>query len=275
MTIESHEHILCPVCGGRILVEHTDKVNHCEYCASPVLGPKQSRQCVNHPEKLGIAVCNTCGDLLCAECMEERVADYGGKLLSIVHCEKPECVMSSGWGKPLNREFQRLVNFDWADRQDNLILRVTGLGAIVMMVFELYFILALMWLQFFTSWGTSSPSPIPFLFVRGDAIVILSILGNVLSAMILQTSLQVYIHERQLGAGIMLLVILIIEAAYLLFRGWLFNLLSAPFPWLVPLLLIAFGVATLMVFLGSLSAIWVGLQKRNQIEKAKKKLGLQ
>ncbi|UCH03631.1 MAG: B-box zinc finger protein [Candidatus Thorarchaeota archaeon] len=269
------EHILCPVCGGRVLVEHSDKVNRCEYCASPVLGPSQSRDCVNHESMLAKASCRVCGDLICEDCMQVRIGDYGGKLFTVVHCEKPECKLESEWAKPLNREFQKLTNFDWSDRTDNVILRVTGLGAILMMLFELFFIIAMIWIQYFTPWGIADPSPIGFIFLRGDLTVILSILGNVMSAIILQTALQVYVHERQLASGAFLLVFLIIEVVFLLARGLFFNLLSFPQAWLVPFLLVSFGAATLMIFTGSLAALGVGWKKRGQVEDAKIRLGLE
>lgn len=268
-------HVLCPVCGGRIGIEHSDKVNRCEYCASPVLGPSQSRDCVNHPETLAKASCHACGDLICEDCMTTRIGDYGGKLLTLVHCEKPDCVAQSEWAKPLNKEFQALTNFDWADRIDNILLRVVGLGAVLMMVFELFFILSMLWIQYFDPWGRTVPSPIPFFIVRGDSVVILNILGNALSAIILQTALQVYIHERQLSSGVFLLGFLILEAAFLVFRGIYFNLLAYPGTWLVPFLFAAFGVATLMIFFGSIGAIYVGSKKYNQIKGAKIQLGLE
>lgn len=269
------ELILCPVCGGRVAVEHLDKVNRCEYCASPVLGPSQSRDCINHPGTLAKASCHVCGDLICEECMQVRIGDYGGKLFTVVHCEKPECKLESAWAKPLNREFQKLTNFDWSDRTDNIILRVTGLGAILMMLFELFFIITMIWIQYFTPWGLADPSPIGFLFLRGDFTVILSILGNVMSAIILQTALQVYVHERQLASGAFLLFFLIVEVVFLLARGLFFNLLSFPQTWLVPFLLVSFGAATLMLFTGSLAAIGVGWKKRGQVEDAKIRLGLE
>ena len=269
------EHILCPVCGGHVLVEHSDKVNRCEYCSSPVLGPSQSRDCINHSGTLAKASCHVCGDLICEECMQVRIGDYGGKLFTVVHCEKPECQTESVWAKPLNREFQRMTNFDWSDRTDNIILRVTGLGAILLMLFELFFIIAMIWIQYFTPWGLADPSPIGFLFLRGDLTVILSILGNVMSAIILQTALQVYVHDRQLASGVFLLVFLIVEVIFLFARGIVFNLLSVPQTWLLPVLLVSFGVATLMLFIGSLAAIGVGWKKRDQIEDAKIRLGLE
>ncbi|MFX0053434.1 MAG: B-box zinc finger protein [Promethearchaeota archaeon] len=269
------ENILCPVCGGQIGVEYTDKVNRCEYCASSVLGPGQSRNCVNHSDILAKASCNVCGDLICEECMQTRIGDYGGKLLTIVHCNKDTCIAESDWAKPLNREFQELTNFDWSDNKDNIILRVVGLGAILMMLFELFFILAMLWIQYYDPWGQSVPSPIPFLFVRGDTIVILNIIGNALSAVILQTALQIYIHERQLGSGVFLLGFLLLEAAFLLARGLYFNLLAYPGTWLVPFLLGAFGIATLMIFFGSLAGIYVGWKKHSQIADAKIRLGLE
>ncbi|MFW9847015.1 MAG: B-box zinc finger protein, partial [Candidatus Thorarchaeota archaeon] len=265
-------HVLCPVCGGRIETSHSDKVNRCEYCASPVLGPSQSRDCVNHPETLAKASCHVCGDLICEECMTTRIGDYGGKLLTLVHCEKPACVAQSEWAKPLNREFQALTNFEWADRIDNIILRVVGLGAILMMIFELFFILSMLWIQYFTAWGRTT---MPYIVIPGDSVVILNILGNALSAIILQTALQVYIHERQLSSGVFLLGFLILEAAFLVLRGIYFNLLEYPETWLVPFLFIAFGVATLMIFFGSLGAIYVGRKKYNQIKDAKIQLGLE
>ena len=267
--------ILCPVCGGHIGIEHSDKVNRCEYCASPVLGPSQSRNCVNHSDILAKASCQVCGDLVCEECMHTKIGDYGGKLLTIVHCDKDKCVVESDWAKPLNEEFQELTNFDWSDNKDNIILRVVGLGAILMMVFELFFILAMLWIQYLDPWGQSIPSPIPFLFVRGDTVVILNIIGNALSAVILQTALQIYIHERQLGSGVFLLGFLLLEAAFLVARGLYFNLLAYPGTWLVPFLLGAFGVATLMIFFGSLAGIYVGMKKHGQIADAKIRLGLE
>lgn len=263
--------IRCPACGGPVRVIHNDEVNRCEYCASPVLGPDQDRDCVNHPGRLANGVCHVCGDLLCEECMEKRVADYGGKLFTIVNCTKSRCKSESSWAKPLNEEYHRLTNMDWANDVDNKILRVTGLGAILMMVFELVFIISMLYIRFFTDWGWTN---IPNLLIPGDTVIILGILGNLLSAFLLQTSLQVYVHERQLAAGMALVVMLIIEAAFLIFRGLFFNLLSLPNQYLLPILFVAFGIATLMVFSGSLLAIRTGYKKRKQIQAAKEELGL-
>lgn len=270
----SSRQVLCPLCGARMERWNDDKVNNCDYCGSPVLGPSQSRDCVNHPETLAKGVCHVCGDLLCEDCLQYRVGDYGGKLFTIVNCEKSRCVSESRWAKPLNREYQRLTNMDWADKSDNIIFRVTGLGALLMMIFELFFVISLLYIQYFTSWGLSAPPYLPYFFLRGDLVVILSILGNLLSAILLQTSLQVYIHERQLGAGLMLSIILIIESVFLYFRGIFFNLLSFPNPLYPWGLFAGFSVAVLMVFFGSLGAIYNGLKKRNQIKYAKQKLGL-
>ncbi len=268
----SEGHILCPVCGGHVRVEHIDKVNRCEYCASPVLGASQDRNCRNHSDRLAVEVCHVCGELFCDECIEHRVADYGGKLFTIVNCDKPMCISASEWAKPLNKEYQKLANMDWADRIDNVILRVTGLGAIILMVFELFFILSLLYLQYFTSWGYAA---LPFFFYFGDIVIVLSILGNLLSAILLQTALQVYQHERQLGSGIVLLVLLIFESAFLIFRGVYFSLLTNPITWLIPLLFGAFAISVIMVFFGSLLAIGVGGKKYRQLKRARRALGLE
>ncbi|MHA2041721.1 MAG: hypothetical protein ACW975_07655, partial [Candidatus Thorarchaeota archaeon] len=120
MTEAVQERLLCPVCGGPVKVDQQDKVNRCEYCASPVLGPSQDRNCVNHPDVLAKEVCHVCGDLVCEDCIQKRVGEYGGKLLTIVNCEKQTCVAESDWAKPLNEEYQKLANMDWADRIDNV-----------------------------------------------------------------------------------------------------------------------------------------------------------
>lgn len=263
--------IRCPACGGPVRVIHDDEVNRCEYCASPVLGPDQSRECVNHPGRLAKGICHVCGDLLCEDCIEKRVGDYGGKLFTIVNCDKPHCKAESSWARPLNEEYHRLSNMDWADDIDNKILRVTGLGAILMMAYELLFILSMLYAQFFTAWG---PANIPNFFIPGDSVLILNILGNVFSAFLLQISLQVYVHERQLAAGIALFAILIVEAVLLLFRGLFFNLLSFPNQYFLPILFVAFGIATLMVFSGSVLAIRTGYKKREQMQAAKEELRL-
>lgn len=276
MTEVVQERILCPVCGGPVKVDQQDKVNRCEYCASPVLGPSQSRDCVNHPDVLAKEVCHVCGNLVCEECVQKRVGEYGGKLLTIVNCDKPACIAESEWAKPLNEEYQKLANMDWADRVDNLILRLTGLGAIIMMVFELIFFLGIMFYQFLTPWSIPDISigglgPVIMIPVT---ILLLSILGNLLAAILLQSALQVFVHERQLGAGITLLVILIIEVTHLLFRGLFFGLLTFPNPFFLPLLLGAFLFGTILVFIGSLMAIYTGNKKRIQLTKAREKLHL-
>ncbi len=276
MTEVAQGRILCPVCGGPVNMDQQDKVNRCEYCASPVLGPSQSRDCVNHPNVLAKEVCHVCGDLVCEECMQKRVGEYGGKLLTIVNCTKPSCIAESEWAKPLNEEYQKLANMDWADRTDNIILRVTGLGAIIMMVFELIFFLGVMFYQFLTPW---SIPPVSFEFLGPEimnpvAILVLSIFGNLLAAILLQSALQVFVHERQLGAGITLLVILIIEVAYLIIRGLFFGLLTFPNPYFLPILIAAFLFGTILVFFGSLMAIYIGNKKRVQLKKAREKLNL-
>ena len=262
-------------------MDQQDKVNRCEYCASPVLGPSQSRDCVNHPGVLAKEVCHVCGDLVCEDCMQKRVGEYGGKLLTIVNCEKPECVAESDWAKPLNEEYQRLVNMDWADRIDNLILRLTGLGGIIMMVFELIFFIGIMYFQFLTPWSIPGFSiQITSNFTLGPVVTIpltillLSIFGNFLAAVLLQSALQVYVHDRQLGAGVTLLVILVIEVAHLLFRGLYFGLLTLQNPYFLPLMLGAFLFGTILVFVGSLMAIYVGNKKRIQLKEAREKLNL-
>ncbi|MFW9833762.1 MAG: hypothetical protein ACFFEK_07195, partial [Candidatus Thorarchaeota archaeon] len=168
-----------------------------------------------------------------------------------------------------------------ADRIDNVILRVTGLGAIVMMIFELIFFIGVMYFQFvFPGWSMPQVSLNLGGFVLGPVIMIpvtlllFSILGNLLSAILLQSALQVYVHERQLGAGITLLVILIIEVAHLLFRGLFFNLLSLPVSWFLPLMIGAFLFGTILVFFGALAAIYIGNKKRVQLKKIREKLNL-
>ncbi|MHA2027300.1 MAG: B-box zinc finger protein [Candidatus Thorarchaeota archaeon] len=272
----TQEKVLCPVCGGPVSVFNQDKINRCEYCAAPILGSSQSRDCVNHPGTLAKEVCHVCGDLICEECEQKRVGEYGGKLLTIVNCEKTACTVESEWAKPLNEDYLKLANMDWADRIDNLVLRITGFGAIIMMVFELIFFIGMLYFQFLTPW---SIPPITFLglptwFTIPLIILLLSILGNFLSAILLQSALQVYIHERQLGAGVTLMVILVIEVAHLLFRGLLFGLLGLPNQIFLPMLLGAFLFGTILVFIGSLMAMYVGNRKRNQFRMAREKLHL-
>jgi len=262
--------IMCPVCGGSVIIEYADKVNLCTYCASPILGPNQSRNCTTHTDILATEVCHVCGDLICDECIEKRIGDYGGKLLTIVNCSKDNCVAASEWARPLNEDYQRLANMDWADKSDNFILRVTGVGAVVMMVFELVFILGMLYLQYFTSHGTL----LPMVLFSGDLVILLMVIGNILTAILLQTSLQVYVHERQLGSGALLLIMLIIEVAYLLWRGLFFNLLILEDPLFLTILLVAFLFGTLLVFIGSLAAIYIGNKKRKQMNRARHQLNL-
>ncbi|RDE11966.1 MAG: hypothetical protein C4K47_09045 [Candidatus Thorarchaeota archaeon] len=273
ITITSTETIRCPVCGGAVKVGPKDRVNRCEFCASPVLGSSQKRDCVNHSGRLAVAVCNVCGDLICEECVQKRIGDYAGKLFTIANCLKEECVAASGWAQVVNPDYQRLTNMDWSDSVDGKVLRTTGAGAVLMMVFELIFILGMLYIQFFTQWGLVR-SNVPYFFIRGDAVVILGILGNLIAAILLQTALQVYIHERQLASGVMLLILLIVEVMLLLERGFFFNLRYYPYPYLVPVLLAAFGSASLLVFIGSAVAVAVGYEKRKQLREARKILGL-
>jgi hypothetical protein len=276
------EWVLCPVCGGRVNLWNREKVNTCTYCGSPVLGPSQNRECVNHPGRLATEVCRVCKDLICDECAERRVGDYGGKLLTIVNCQKSGCVHESEWAKPLNEEYQKLANMDWADKSDNFILRITGLGAIIMMVFELVFILGLFYVFNLGGWGFSN---VPYLaslgytgwvfqFAGNMAVLLLSVFGNLLGAVLLMTALQVYVHERQLSSGILLLVVLIFEVAHLLFRGFFFNLRYTPYALFVQVLLASFLLGTILVFAGSLMAIYNGNKKRVQLKRAREKLGL-
>lgn len=267
----AENYIRCPVCGGRVFITQNEKVNPCEYCSSPILGPSQSRDCVNHPDILATEVCHVCGDLICDACAEKRVGDYGGKLLTIVNCTKKACVSESVWANPLNEEYQKLANMDWADKADNFILRITGLGAVIMMIFELIFILGMLYFQYFTLFGNQIPTGGIF---PGILMIVLMIIGNVIAAIMLQTALQVYVHDRQLVSGAFLLFILIIEAAYLLWRGLFFNLLQLASPYFLPMLLSAFILGTLLVFIGSLGAIYIGNKKRLQIHRAMKQLGL-
>ena len=271
--------IICPVCGGPISIQHDDKVNRCEYCANPVLGPSQSRDCVNHPGKLAKATCHVCGDLICENCMERRAGDYGGKLFTVVNCTKRKCVAESDWARPINEKYEKLINMDWADKSDNFILRVTGLGAVIMMVFELIFILTMLYIQYFTPYGVTSS--VPFFLYPGDAIIVMglvvvgmNILGNLLGAILLQTSLQVHIHGRQLGAGLALVFLIIVEAMYLLYRGSFFNLSTYPDPLIVQVLFSAFLFSSILIFVGSLMAVSNGVKKRKQLKVAREKLGL-
>ena len=105
-------------------------------------------------------------------------------------------------------------------------------------------------------------------------ILLFCILGNLLSAILLQSALQVYVHDRQLGAGVTLLVILILEVAHLLFRGLFFNLLTLPNPLFLPVMIGAFLFGTILVFIGSLMAIFIGNKKRVQLKEAREKLNL-
>ncbi|TET10361.1 MAG: hypothetical protein E3J86_05930 [Candidatus Thorarchaeota archaeon] len=272
----TQEKVLCPVCGGPVDVFSEDKVNRCEYCAAPILSPGQNRNCVNHSGTLAKEVCHVCGDLICEECEQKRVGEYGGKLLTIVNCDKPACIAESEWAKPLNEDYLKLANMDWADRIDNLVLRITGVGAIMIMVFELIFFIGMLYFQFLTPWSIPAIIlfDIPAWFTIPLFILLLSVLGNLLSAILLQSALQVYIHERQLGAGITLMVILIIEVAHLLFRGLFFGLLGLPNPIFLPMLLGAFLFGTILVFTGSLMAMYVGNKKRTQLKEAREKLHL-
>ena len=268
------EQILCPVCGGPVSFREKDKVYRCDYCASPVLGSSQSRDCVNHPGTLAKGVCSVCADLVCEDCMEKRVGDYGGKLLTIINCDKESCIADSRWARPVNPEYEKLTNMDWADNVDYAMFRTTGLGAITMMIFELFFIISMLFIQYFTTWGVAEPPNIPFWFFRGDVVIVLSIVGNFFSAILLQTALQVYDHTRQLSAGIILLFLLVIEVSLLLYRGFTFNLLAFPEFWYLPLLLAAFLFSTLLIFVGSIVAIRTGYNKRTQLKHARIKLGL-
>ena len=163
---------------------------------------------------------------------------------------------------------------DWADRIDNVIFKMAGIGSILMMIFELFFIISMLVIQYFTDWGWATPTNIPYFLFMGDTIIVLGITGNFLSAILLQTALQVYIHERQLASGFMLLIILILEVALLLFRGWYFNLLSFPNTIFPIFLLIAFLFSTILVFGSSLMAIWIGFKKYRQLKNARESLGL-
>ncbi len=263
--------ILCPVCGGSVDMKSDDQINRCSYCASPVLGPSQSRDCVNHSGTLAKAVCHVCGDLICEKCLEKRTANYGGKLFTITNCTKRSCKQESSWARPLNPEYLKLTNMDWSDKIDNSILRVSGLGAVLIMVFELIFILSMLYIQYLTPWGIDN---IPFWFFRGDMVIILCIIGNFMSALILQTALQVYVHERQLGAGLMLFLFLILEVALLVYRGLQFNLLSIPNIAYTAILLGAFIFASLLIFVGALLAIRTGNRKNQQLKHARETLGL-
>ncbi|MHA1134862.1 MAG: hypothetical protein ACTSSE_00080 [Candidatus Thorarchaeota archaeon] len=263
--------IMCPVCGGAVFMENTDKVNLCTYCASPILGADQSRNCANHTDVLATEVCHVCGDLICDECVEKRVGDYGGKLLTIVNCTKESCVAASEWARPLNEEYQRLANMDWADRSDNFILRITGIGAVVMMVFELVFILGMLYYQYFTPQGAVFPTMNLF---PGIVVIVLMVIGNIFAAILLQTSLQVYLHDRQLMSGALLLIMLILEVAFLLWRGLYFNLLQLEDPTFLTVLLVAFIVGALLVFIGSLGAIYNGNKKRVQMKHVRRLLNL-
>jgi hypothetical protein len=234
---------------------------------------------VNHPGTLAKATCHVCGDLICEDCMERRAGDYGGKMFTIINCTKKTCIEESRWARPINEEYEKLINMDWADRSDNFILRVTGFGGVIMMVFELIFILTMLYIQYFTPYGIVSS--VSFFLFPGDAIIVMglvvvgmNILGNLLGAILLQTSLQVYVHERQLGSGIALMILVIVEAMYLLYRGIFFNLSAYPDPLVVQILLTAFLFATILIFVGALMAISNGAKKRKQLRTAREKLGL-
>ena len=100
------------------------------------------------------------------------------------------------------------------------------------------------------------------------------VIGNILAAVLLQTSLQVYVHERQLTSGAFLIVALILEAAYLIWRGLYFNLVQVPDPLFLTILLTAFLFGTLLVLIGSLGAIYIGNRKRIQMNRAMDQLNL-
>jgi hypothetical protein len=206
--------------------------------------------------------------------MEARVGDYGGKLFTIINCTKESCKVESDWAKPLNKEYLRLANMEWADKVDSYIFKMAGLGSVLMMIFELFFILSMLIIQYFTDWGWAIPYNIPYFLFMGDSIIMLGITGNFISAILLQTALQVYIHERQLASGVMLLVILVIEVVLLLFRGWFFNLLNFPNSSFPIFLLVAFLFSTILVFFSSLMAIGIGFKKYKQLKNARVSLGL-
>jgi fatty acid desaturase len=211
--------------------------------------------------------------------MERKAGDYGGKLFTIVNCTKTKCVAESSWARPINEEYEKLIDMDWADKSDNFILRITGLGAVIMMVFELIFILTMLYIQYFTPYGVTSS--MSFFFIPGDAIIVMglvvvgmNVIGNLLGAILLQTSLQVYVHERQLGTGIALMLLIIIEAVFLLFRGVFFDLSAYPNSLIVNVLFSAFLFATILISVGALMAISNGMKKRKQLKEAREKLGL-
>ena len=144
-----------------------------------------------------------------------------------------------------------------------------------MMIFELFFILGMLYMQYFTSLGNLFPTwIIAGVNIPGLPIIVLMILGNLLGALLVQTSLQVYIHDRQFTSGLFLLFIIVVESVFLLWRGLYFNLRQLPDPTFLLTLLSAFIIGAFLVLFGSLGAIYIGNKKRNQMKRAKDKLGL-
>jgi hypothetical protein len=99
-------------------------------------------------------------------------------------------------------------------------------------------------------------------------------MGNLLGALLLQTSLQVYVHDRQFTSGLLLLLLLIVESAFLLWRGLYFNMRQLPDPTFLLTLLSAFIIGAFLILIGSIGAIYIGNKKRIQMKRAKDKLGL-
>jgi DMSO/TMAO reductase YedYZ heme-binding membrane subunit len=70
------------------------------------------------------------------------------------------------------------------------------------------------------------------------------------------------------------MILVIVEAMYLLYRGIFFNLSVYPDPLVVQILLTAFFFATILIFVGALMAISNGAKKRKQLRTAREKLEL-
>ncbi len=261
--------IMCPVCGGRVVIEHNDRVNYCEYCGSPVMGPAQDRNCAYHPDRLAKQVCHVCGRLICEECTTRRVGLYGGKALTAFHCPEPECKAALSWMEPVREEYSRLLDMEWAAKRDVFAFRVGGVGAILFMLAELVLVLMMLGEQFFTAWGTST---FPYLFVRGDLTVIVSVAGNLTSAAMLQVTIMVYDHLRQMTAGALALVFVVVEWLLVWGRVVLFNLFAAVHASSFVLIVAVMAFATVFLVPAASVAVVTGLEKLHQIRLARSTL---
>ena len=96
MTEKEAKAVTCPFCGAPYReVIPTDALQlECHYCGGIFLVPPEIRggisQCLNHPDRLAVGICNDCGENFCSECLHIYNLQIKNTETTLYLC--PECL---------------------------------------------------------------------------------------------------------------------------------------------------------------------------------------